>query len=199
MSGRRVREEYSARAAEYSAVLGDIEQMDGIDRQRIGIWADGIDGRLLDAGCGPGHWTAFLADRGRDVEGIDPVPEFIAHASMRFPHVPYRVAALERADIEEGSLGGILAWYSLIHADADELPALLTSARRLLRPGGRLLLGFFDGVDGEPFAHAVTTARYWSIDGMTALLDGAGFSVVDSDARVQAARRPHASISAIAV
>lgn len=199
MSGRRVREDYSARAAEYAELLGDIEQMDEIDRQRIGIWADGIAGRVLDAGCGPGHWTAFLADRGRDIEGIDLVPEFIAHASGRFPHVRYRVAALERTDIEEGSLGGILAWYSLIHADADELPALLAGARRLLRPGGRLLLGFFDGVDGEPFAHAVTTARYWSIEGMTALLDGAGFAVVDSDARVQTARRPHASISAIAV
>ncbi|MEV4669164.1 class I SAM-dependent methyltransferase [Microbacterium sp. LWO12-1.2] len=199
MNGRHVREDYSARAAEYVEFLGDIEQMDEIDRERIGIWAEGIDGRVLDAGCGPGHWTAFLADRGHDVEGIDLVPEFIAHASTRYPHVPYRVAALERTGIEGGSLGGILAWYSLIHADAEELPALLAGARLLLRPGGRLLLGFFDGVDGEPFAHAVTTAHYWSIEGMTALLEGAGFSVVDSEARVQDGRRPHASISAIAV
>lgn len=199
MVDRRVRDSYSARAAEYTALLGDIEQMDEVDRERIRVWADGIDGRVLDAGCGPGHWTAFLAERGHDVEGIDLVPDFIAHAASRFPHVPFRVASLADPGMEPGSLGGILAWYSVIHADADELPSLLAAARRLLRTGGHLLLGFFDGADGEPFAHAVTTAHYWSIDGMTALLEGAGFSAVDSEARAQEGRRPHASISAIAV
>jgi SAM-dependent methyltransferase len=199
MADRRVRDSYSARAAEYAALLGDIEQMDEADRELIRVWAEDIDGRILDAGCGPGHWTAFLADRGRDVEGIDLVPEFIAHAASRFPHVPFRVASLADTGGEPGSLGGILAWYSVIHANADELPPLLAAARRLLRTGGHLLLGFFDGADGEPFAHAVTTAHYWSIDGMAALLEGAGFSVAGSEARVQEGRRPHASISAIAV
>ncbi|MCK2034907.1 hypothetical protein KZC51_02050 [Microbacterium sp. SSW1-49] len=89
--------------------------------------------------------------------------------------------------------------HSVIHADADELPSLLAAARRLLRTGGHLLLGFFDGPDGEPFAHAVTTAHFWSIRGMTELLEGAGFSVVDGEARIQEGRRPHASISAVAV
>lgn len=199
MAERRVRDSYSARAAEYTALLGDIEQMDEADRERIRVWADGVHGRILDAGCGPGHWTAFLAERGHDVEGIDLVPDFIAHAASRFPHVPFRVASLADPGIEPGSLGGIVAWYSVIHADADELPSLLDAARRLLHTGGHLLLGFFDGADGEPFAHAVTTAHYWSIDGMTALLEGAGFSVTGSEARAQEGRRPHASISAIAV
>lgn len=195
----RIRDGYSARADEYTELLGDIDQMDAIDRERIGRWADGIGGRILDAGCGPGHWTAFLADRRGDVEGIDLVPEFIAGAASRFPHVPYRAASMTDAGIPPGSLGGVLAWYSLIHADPAELPALLDAVRRALPAGGGLLVGFFDGADGEPFPHAVTTAHYWSIAGRTALLERAGFVVVDSDARVQDERRPHASISALAV
>ena len=198
-SERRIRAGYSARAVEYTALLGGIEQMDAIDRERIGQWADGIDGRILDAGCGPGHWTAFLAARGSDVEGIDLVPAFIETASATFPRLDYRVASLLDADVEHGSLGGVLAWYSLIHAEPEELPALLGAARRVLRDGGGLLLGFFDGVDGEAFPHAVTPARYWSITGMTAMLERAGFEAVDSDARVQDGRRPHASVGAIAV
>lgn len=195
----RIRDGYSARAVEYTELFGDIGQMDDVDRERIGRWAEGVDGRILDAGCGPGHWTAFLVDRGGDAEGIDLVPEFIADASARFPGVPYRVASLTDADIAPGSLGGVLAWYSLIHASPDELQILLTAARRAIRERGHLLIGFFDGPDGEPFPHAVTTAHYWSIEGMSTLLQRAGFSVVDSDARVQDGRRPHASISAVAI
>ncbi|MFK3677424.1 class I SAM-dependent methyltransferase [Microbacterium sp. NPDC090218] len=198
-SDGRIREGYSARAAEYTGLFGDIAQMDAVDRERIGGWADGIDGRLLDAGCGPGHWTAFLVERGAAAEGIDLVPEFISTAVARFPRVPYRVASLLDADLDDGSLGGVLAWYSLIHASPGELPVLLAAARSALRHGGGLLVGFFDGPDGEPFPHAVTTAHHWSVDGMSALLKSAGFSVVDSETRVQSGRRPHASVSAIAV
>ncbi|MGS0562167.1 class I SAM-dependent methyltransferase [Microbacterium aurugineum] len=198
-SEARIRDAYAARAAEYTGRLGDIGQMDAVDRQCIATWSDGIDGRICDAGCGPGHWTAFLAERGHDVEGIDLVPEFIASASARFPHVRYRVASLADADVEPGSLGGVLAWYSLIHAGPEALPVLFSAIRRALHSGGGLLVGFFDGPDGEPFPHAVTSAYLWSIPGLTLLLERAGFSVVDCDARVQDGRRPHASISAIAV
>ncbi|MFK0239642.1 class I SAM-dependent methyltransferase [Microbacterium sp. NPDC090281] len=198
-SDARIRDGYAARAVEYTELLGDIGQMDAVDRARIGRWADGVEGRILDAGCGPGHWTAFLVDRGAEASGIDLVPEFIVGASARFSHVPFRVASLNDADISPASFGGVLAWYSLIHASPDELPSLLAAARRALREGGRLLVGFFDGPDGEPFPHAVTTAHYWTIEGMSALLERAGFSVIDSDARAQDGRRPHASISAVAV
>ena len=198
-SDRRIRDGYAARAAEYTQLFGDIGQMDEVDRERIGGWADAVDGRILDAGCGPGHWTAFLAERGIDAEGIDLVPEFVAGACARFPHVAYRVASLTDVGVASGSLGGVLAWYSLIHAGPDELAVLLAHARRVLRDGGALLVGFFAGVDGEPFPHAVTTAHYWSIEGLSMLLERAGFRVVDSDAQVQDGRRPRASISAVAV
>lgn len=195
----RVRDGYAARAAEYTELFGDISQMDDDDRERIGSWADGIDGRILDAGCGPGHWTAFLVERGADAEGIDLVPAFIAGATTRFPRVSYRTASLAEADIPPGSLGGVLAWYSLIHATPDGLPHLLEAARRALHEGGRLLVGFFDGADGRPFPHAVTTAHYWSVPGMSTQLERAGFSVLDSETREQEGRRPHASISAVAI
>jgi SAM-dependent methyltransferase len=195
----RVRDGYAARAVEYTELFGDIAQMDDVDRERIGRWADGVDGRILDVGCGPGHWTAFLVERGADAEGIDLVPDFIAGASARFPHISYRTASLADADIPLGSLGGVLAWYSLIHATPDGLPHLLEAARRGTREGGHLLVGFFDGADGQPFPHAVTTAHYWSVQGMSNQLERAGFSVLDSETRVQERRRPHASISAVAI
>ncbi|GAB2573229.1 hypothetical protein [Leucobacter ruminantium] len=90
----------------------------------------------------------------------------------------------------------MLAWYSLIHAAPRELPARLAEIGRVLSPGGRLLVGFFDGRDADSFPHAVVEAFTWSIDGMSRLLRDAGFEVLDVERRTDPGARPHASISA---
>ena len=36
--------------------------------------------RVLDLGCGPGQWSAYLHSLGAEVVGVDLVEEFIAHA-----------------------------------------------------------------------------------------------------------------------
>ena len=59
-----VRTAYSGRSAEYIDLFGSIDAADDRDRQRVERWADGLDGPVLDAGCGPGHWTHHLAARG---------------------------------------------------------------------------------------------------------------------------------------
>jgi len=195
-SDTRIRDGYAARAGEYTELFGDIGQMDDVDRGRIGRWADGVGGRILDAGCGPGHWTAFLADRGADVEGIDLVPDFIAGASARFPQIPYRVASLTDVAIPADSLGGVLAWYSLIHTPPEEMDAVLAEFARAVAPGGGLLVGFCRGPRVEPFDHAVTTAWYWPVDELARRLDVAGFDVVEAAARTDPGVRPHGAISA---
>ena len=57
-----------------------MEAVHPADRQLVDTWADEIEGPVIDAGCGPGHWTNYLAERGVAVRGIDFVPEFVAHA-----------------------------------------------------------------------------------------------------------------------
>jgi ubiquinone/menaquinone biosynthesis C-methylase UbiE len=153
---------------------------------------------VLDAGCGPGHWTHFLQGHGLDISGVDLVPEFIRSARARFPEVRFRVASLRALDLPDGHQAGVLAWYSLIHFAPTQLPPVLTEFRRILQPQGRLLVGFFEGESGEPFDHAVTTAYYWSVDEMSAMLRDAGFEVRDVESRHDPGRRPHAAIAAIA-
>ncbi|MBD4514950.1 methyltransferase domain-containing protein, partial [Xanthomonas citri pv. citri] len=89
--------------------------------------------------------------------GIDPVPEFIDDARARFPDVAFRVGRAEALDVYDASVGGILAWYSLIHTDPSQLTAVFGEFARVLRPGGSILVGFFAGVDLTRFDHAVTT------------------------------------------
>lgn len=192
----RVRKSYGARADEYTALLGSVEQLSALDRERILSWARACRGPLLDLGCGPGHWTALLHDEGSEVRGVDIVPEFVELARRRFPGIPFDVGDASVLNADDDAYAGVLAWYSLIHADPRELPARLSEIGRVLSPGGRLLIGFFDGRDADPFPHAVVEAFTWSIDGMSRLLRDAGFEVLDAERRTDAGARPHASISA---
>lgn len=196
MSIEQVRRNYGARAAEYTAHLGSVEGLAEEDRRVIAEWAATVQGPALDAGSGPGHWTAFLCDHGVDAEGIDLVPEFIAAATARFPHVRFRVGDLAALPVDEGSLGGILSWYSVIHTEPEELPIILREFSRALRPGGTLLLGFFEGPRVTPFDHAVVRAWTWPIAALGEALTDAGFEVLETHSRTDAGARPHGALLA---
>lgn len=189
MSLTRVSSAYAARAAEYSDLFGSIDAAAERDRERILAWARSVDGRIIDVGCGPGQWTNYLAEHGADVEGIDPVPEFVAEARRRYPSRRYRIGRADRLDVEDGGLGGVLAWYSLIHTEPGRIDALLAEFARAVRPGGCLAVGFFEGPELAPFGHAVTTAYFWPMDLLASHVERAGFEVIDGDARTDPGTR----------
>ncbi len=195
----RVTAAYSARADEYAALLGSMAAVHPDDRTLVGAWAAGCHGPLLDAGCGPGHWAASLARQGHRVTGIDAVPEFVEHARRTYgsEDVDFRVGSLDALPIADGSVDGVLSWYSVIHHDPARIGVPLAEFRRVLSPGGGLLLGFFEGPVVEAFDHAVVTAHRWPVASLATLLDEAGFEVVDTVTRTAPEHRPHGAISAV--
>lgn len=195
MSEQTTAAAYSARADEYTRLLGSVDAADRQDRDLISAWADTAPGLIVDAGCGPGHWAGWLHGRGHDVVGIDLVPEFVATARQRFPGVRFERASL--ADVATGEpAGGILAWYSLIHTPPQDVPGLLSGFHARLAPGGTALLGFFEGPSREQFHHAVTPAYYWSADELSDLLRAAGFTIGATERRTSSEHRPHAAVTA---
>ncbi|MFD4664838.1 MULTISPECIES: class I SAM-dependent methyltransferase [Streptomyces] len=42
-------------------------------------------------------------------------------------------------DLADGSLGGIIAWYSIVHTPPELLPVVFAEFHRVLAPGGHLL------------------------------------------------------------
>ena len=175
---------YDARAAEYIDLFGTIDKLAERDHDTITTWRDSTTGRLLDAGCGPGLWSQELTAGGvREVVGLDASAEFVAAARLRYPDVGFQRADLAALPLGDGSIGGILAWYSIIHTPPADLPAILDELARVLTPGGSALIGFFDGEPGEAFDHAVHTAYYWSAEALGGLLAPYGFVVEQMSAR----------------
>ncbi|GGL73864.1 hypothetical protein GCM10009706_10410 [Curtobacterium citreum] len=193
----RVQRAYAARADEYAAVLGSMEAVHVADRTHVEQWAAGCHGVVVDAGCGPGHWTAHLAGLGHRVVGLDAVPAFVAIARRTAPDVEVRRATLESTGLPAGSVGGVLSWYSLVHHEPDAVPVALAEFHRVLDAGGGLLVGAFAGAVLEPFDHAVTTAWRWPEERLVAAVEDAGFTVVDVREREDEGVRPHLAVSAV--
>src|SRR5689334_19629955 len=95
MTTREVQAAYSALAALYIERIGTLHVVHRDDRALIAEHLGQLAGRLIDLGCGPGHLTAFLRALGRDVSGVDPVPEFIEHARATHPEIEFEVGSLE--------------------------------------------------------------------------------------------------------
>ena len=104
---------------------------------------------VIEVGTGPGHVAAFLAEAGADVTGLDLTPEMVDEARRRYPDVNYQVGDLRRLmrPHTHDGWGAVLAWYSLIHLAASELPAAIGSLARPLRPNGWLVLALHAGAD----------------------------------------------------
>jgi SAM-dependent methyltransferase len=94
-------------------------------------------GRLLDVGCGHGFFLKAMAERGWQVEGI----EISASGRDYARHVlglKVSAQALPRADLADGQFDVITLFYVIEHLANPR--AVLAEVRRLLRPGGLVLL-----------------------------------------------------------
>ncbi|HLQ61009.1 MAG TPA: class I SAM-dependent methyltransferase [Candidatus Acidoferrales bacterium] len=94
--------------------------------------------RVLEAGCGTGALSVYLALRGARVTGVDVSAENIALARRRAAvsgaEVDFRAVAVELLDDADASYDAIIGNQVLHHF---ELGEAMPNLRRLLRPGGQ--------------------------------------------------------------
>ncbi len=104
---------------------------------------------VIEVGSGPGHVTAFLAGAGADATGLDLTPRMVEEARRRYPEVTYEVGDLRRLmrPANHDGWGAVLAWYSLIHLAASELPAAIAALTRPLRSSGWLVIAVHCGAE----------------------------------------------------
>jgi len=92
----------------------------------------------LDIGCGEGHNTRLLAEKGASVTAIDISNVFVQYATQeeeRAPrHIDYRVASAVELPFGDSTFDFAVAFMSLM--DIPEADRVLAEAYRILKPGG---------------------------------------------------------------
>jgi len=137
------RDSYDTVSVSYAEYTRDL--LDGLPHLRaaLRLFAEEVRGPVADVGCGPGAITALLNGLGVDAFGIDLSPAMISLARRNHPGLRFEVGSMTEPLTD--SVGGIIAWWSLIHVPDDEVPAVFEHFHRALRPDGLLQLGFHVG------------------------------------------------------
>jgi SAM-dependent methyltransferase len=98
--------------------------------------------RLLDAGCGTGGFLRFAIDSGSFAAacGIDMSEAAIELARKRVPDAELHVAPLRELPFDGSSFDLVTLNDVLQHVHEHEVPQGLAEVRRVLRPGGAVLV-----------------------------------------------------------
>ncbi len=177
------------------AYLSSSAHAGGADLDRL----RGLASRLgkpeaLDLGCGAGHAAYALAGGGAKVTAYDLSSEMLAvvrdEANSRgLDSIATRQGAAERLPFADSSFDLVVTRYSAHHWSY--APACLRSIRRVLRPGGRLVV--IDSIAPEnPVADTLlqtiellrdpSHVRDYRLTEWSAMLEAAGFGAPEADA-----------------
>lgn len=182
-----LREGYDRVAAEYATRIAGELAHKPFDRELLTRFAGMVTGPILDAGCGPGHVARFLSDRGADVSGLDFSPEMVAQARSLNPDLRFAVGSMTELPAG-GNLGGIVAFYAVIHIPREAQTAMFANWRAALRPGGSALVSFHLGEEdrhldeffGQPVA---LDFLFFTSDEIAARMTAAGLEIVERHER----------------
>jgi SAM-dependent methyltransferase len=96
--------------------------------------------KVLDAACGEGYGTALLAAGASFVTGVDISATAVEHATARYPSdkLEFIVADCLRLPFDDGEYDCVISFETLEHLEDHQ--ELMTEFRRVLKPGGFLLL-----------------------------------------------------------
>ena len=138
---------YNAVAAEYAAKFQDEMDHKPFDRDCLDrlVREVGELGAICDLGCGPGQIARYLHHQGAATLGVDLSPQMVAEAARLNPEIPFHQGDMLSLPDRDESWGGIAAFYCIIHIPRSRVVEALSEMKRVLKPGGVLLVTFHIG------------------------------------------------------
>jgi ubiquinone/menaquinone biosynthesis C-methylase UbiE len=157
-----IRKSYDAVARVYAdEIYGELKGKP-FDREVLDRFADRVrrKGRVCDLGCGPAQIARYLKDRSVDAFGLDFSAGMLAEARRLNPDLYFVQASMLALGLAADTLAGLTAFYSIIHIPRRQVVSALGEIRRVLQPGGGLVLTFHLGSEDshheEMLGHAVS-------------------------------------------
>jgi SAM-dependent methyltransferase len=95
-------------------------------------------GDALDAACGTGRYSEYLAAQGHRVIGVDSSPDMLRRARARVPQAEFKIGELADLPLPDDHVDIVVCALALCHLA--ELGPAFAEFARVLRPGGHLLI-----------------------------------------------------------
>jgi len=147
---------------------------------------------VLDLGCGSGVQANHLASLGARVLGVDANAAATTFATAQFPraNLAFVTGLVDELDLEPASFDTVVIMEVLEHLHSGQVGALLPSVRRLMSPGGRLVLTtpnyagtwpvlewILDHTSFVPHMHDDQHVSRWTRDSLASVLVRSGFDI----------------------
>jgi SAM-dependent methyltransferase len=102
---------------------------------------------LLDVASGPGALAATAASRGAHASGVDLSPRMVELARRLHPAVEFREGDVEHLPFTDRTFDAVVCGFAIGHFPQPE--AAVAECVRVLRPGGRIALAWWDHPDRQ--------------------------------------------------
>jgi len=139
----KTRQAYNLAAQKYHELFHDEMKQKAYDRDLLDHFVSYFnqDSLICDAGCGPSaHIGRYVFDTGIPVLGIDISDRCIQLARENNPGMRFTHCNMGAMPFVDEIFDGLIAFYSIIDTPKDQVGRLFREFRRILKPGGRLLI-----------------------------------------------------------
>jgi ubiquinone/menaquinone biosynthesis C-methylase UbiE len=129
------------RRVDYDCVAGTYDRRyrendySGVEAALRSFVGEPCNHRVLEVGCGTGHWLQFLG--ASHIAGVDISAQMLAYAKTHAPRATLAQGAAERLPWASESFERVFCVHAFHHFQ--DKVAFLTEALRVLRPGGQMM------------------------------------------------------------
>jgi SAM-dependent methyltransferase len=120
--------------------------------------------KVLDMGCGTGRFTIPLAEKVQEVSGLDLSPMMLATARKKLADrgltADLREGDMAALPFPDASFDVVVSMLALMHIPREDRQQVFHEVARVLKPGGRLLIG----VKNSVFERMFKGDRFAAID-----------------------------------
>ena len=140
---------YDLVAVEYGERFKDEMDDKPFDRDCLNRLAREVGdlGPICDIGCGPGQIARYLHRQGAKTLGVDLSANMVAVAQRLNPEIHFHQGDMLSLPDGDHSWGGIAAFYCILHIPREQIVDALHELKRVLKPGGILLITFHIGTE----------------------------------------------------
>jgi ubiquinone/menaquinone biosynthesis C-methylase UbiE len=142
-----IRRAYDTVAIEYAEAFSGEHEKKPKDQEILRRFSIEIGNRkpVWDFGCGPGQTTKYLKDLGIEISGLDLSEKLLEQARAIHPGIEFRRGNILELEFDDDSIGGVVAFYAIVHFTEEQVETAFREIFRVLQPGGLFLFTYHIG------------------------------------------------------